>query len=163
VFTVGLIVGKSSASSAQSKRGDTGIERGGTGLEGGDIVDGGRKTAAVVGSDVSAAVEGAGDGETARLRPKGADIDVGDTGGVYHTDVGETARFGGFWGKLGGWDRARGCSEGSSSLFRCFRAVVRGPEWARAEDWANVDKRVVNDAAVALGIPACSTEVCKAS
>jgi hypothetical protein len=93
----------------------------------------------------------------------GADVDVGDAGGVYHTVDVEAIRFRGVLGKLGGWDRARGCSEGSSSLFRCSRAAVHGPEWTRAEDWANVDKRVVNDAAVALGILACSTGVCKAS
>ena len=56
-----------------------GIKRGGTGLEGGDTVDGGRKTAAVVGSDVSAAVEGAGDGETARLQPNWGEL--GQKGG----------------------------------------------------------------------------------
>jgi hypothetical protein len=110
-------MGRDSASSAQSKRvgrGETarlGPSWGALGQKGGEQDAGGEQGVLA-----------------------GADVDVGDAGGVYHTDVGETACFGGFWGKLGGWDKARGCSEGSSSLFRCFSAAVRGPEWARAEE-----------------------------
>jgi hypothetical protein len=62
----------------------------------------------------------------------GADGVVGDAGGVYHTEDTETARLQGVWGELGGWDMFRGCSAGSSRVFRCSGAVVRGPEWGRA-------------------------------
>jgi hypothetical protein len=48
-----------------------------------------------------------GDGQDAggkRGALAGADGVVGDTGGVYHTGSGETARLRGVWGKLGGWN-----------------------------------------------------------
>jgi hypothetical protein len=123
----------------------------------------------VVGSDVSAAVEGAGDGETARLWPNwgelgqmwggwdaggerevlaGADVDVGDAGGVYHTVDVETTRFRGFWGKQGGSDAFRGGSDRSPGMFRCSRAAVRGLEWGRAGNSAVVDERVDDNAVV---------------
>jgi hypothetical protein len=104
-----------------------------------------------------------GSGETVRLGPSrgergwingerrvsaGADGVVGDAGGVYQTDDAETARLRGGWGKQGGWDTFRGCSESSSSVFRCSRAVVRGLEWGRAGNSAVVDERVDDNVVV---------------
>ena len=57
------------------------------------------------------------------------------------------ARFRGVLGKLGGWDALGQCSAGSSGVFRCFRAVCRGPEGGRGGDTAVVDGRVVDDVA----------------
>jgi hypothetical protein len=97
--------------------------------------------AAVVGSDVPAAVEGVGGGEMAHFRVHwgwlgctggdgdvggewgvslGIDSAVGDVGGVCHTSGGETARLWGVWGELGCWDVFRGCSDGSGGVFRRF-------------------------------------------
>jgi hypothetical protein len=59
--------GINAASSAQSRQVDTYVERGGTGLEGGETRDGGRKTVRGGGSDISAAVKDGGNDETARL------------------------------------------------------------------------------------------------
>jgi hypothetical protein len=50
----------------------------------------------------------------------GADVDVGDAGGVYRTVDVETIHFRGFWGKQSSWDIFRGGSGGSGSMFRCF-------------------------------------------
>jgi hypothetical protein len=109
--------GINAASSAQSRQVDTYVDHGGTGLEGGETRDGGRKTVGGGGSDISAAVKGPGDGETACLGPSrggrgringerrasaGADGVVGDAGGVYQTGDAETARLRGGWGKQGG-------------------------------------------------------------
>ena len=55
------------------------------------------------------------------------------------------AHFWGVLGKLGGWDALGQCSAGSSSVFRCFRAVGRGPEEGRGGDAAVVDGRIVDD------------------
>ena len=75
--------GIDAASSAQSRRVGTGVECGGTELEGGEASDRGSKTAAGGDSDMSAVVEDGGNGKTACLRPgwgglgyKGGDGDV---------------------------------------------------------------------------------------
>jgi hypothetical protein len=118
---VGWGTGRDSTSSAQSKRGGAGIEHSSVVLGGGSTIDGGRRTTVAVGSDVPAVVEGAEWVETARLRSS--------------------------WGKVGGWEAFRGCSNGSSSVFRRFRAAAGGSEWGGA--WENtvvVDTRV-NDVA----------------
>jgi hypothetical protein len=78
-------MGRDSESSAQSKRGGAGIKHGGIGLGGCETGDGGRKTMVAGGSDMSAVVEGAGGGETARLQLS--------------------------WGELSGWDTFRGWSD----------------------------------------------------
>jgi hypothetical protein len=132
-------MGNVAASSAQSKRGGTGVELSSTGLEEVSTRYGGRETAVAGGSDMSAVVEGAGGGETARLRLSwgepgwmgsergirgergasvGADSVVGDAGGVCQTDDAETARLRGVWGDLGGWNELWGRSDGSGSMSR---------------------------------------------
>jgi hypothetical protein len=120
-------------------------------------------------SESSAQSKHVGGGETARLElawgglgqtggergARGVDGAVGDAGGVYQAGSGETARFGGFWGEQGGWLRFWGCSAGSGSMSRRFRAVARGPEWGRTGGSAVVD----DDVAVALGVSRCRTGV----
>ena len=64
---------------------------------------------------------------------------------------GETARFRVVWGKLDGWGTFRGCSGGSSVVYRHFTAVARGPERGMEGSWAVVIKHVVGDVAVFRG------------
>jgi hypothetical protein len=81
--------GIAAASSAQSRRAGTGVERGVIGLKGGGTGDGSRETVtAGVGSGQG--VEAGVDGEQGVFT--GADGVVGDAGGVYHMDDAETAR-----------------------------------------------------------------------
>jgi hypothetical protein len=87
----------------------------------------------------------------------GVVADMRGTGG------GGTTRFGGIWGKLGGWDKAWGCSDESSVVFRCFEVAARGPEWGRAGGSVVIDGRVLGDVAVALGVSWVSTKVGEAS
>ena len=56
--TAGWGMGRDSASSAQSKRVGTGVEQGGTRLEGGGTGDGGRETVTAGGSGTAADVKG---------------------------------------------------------------------------------------------------------
>jgi hypothetical protein len=136
--------GIAAASSAQSRRAGTGVERGVIGLKGGGTGDGSRET-------VTAGV-GSGQGVEA-----GVDGVVSDVAGVWDTGGGETACFGGFCGRLGGRDGDWGCSEGSGAVCRRSRAAVHKPEWGRAGDWAVVDKHVDGDVTVALRVLGCST------
>jgi hypothetical protein len=96
------VIGIDVASSAQLKHRGTGIEHGDTELRGGGTGDRGHKTVAARGSDASAAVTNGGGHETDHLW--------------------------GVWGKLGGWNRDRGCSGG---VFRRSRAAARGSEQGR--------------------------------
>jgi hypothetical protein len=81
-------MGRDSGSSAQSKRGGGGIERGSTGLGWGSTRDGGRKTAAAEGPDMLVVVEDGAGGETARLRPSCCEVGVGTScGGVLMSRV----------------------------------------------------------------------------
>ena len=113
--------GIDAVSSAQLRPVGTGVEHSGAGLEGGETRDGGRKTAAKGGSDMSMAVKDGGDKVTARLGPG--------------------------WGELGGWDMVGGCSSVSRCVLRHSWAVGCGLGWGRAGDTAVVDGHVVDDVA----------------
>jgi hypothetical protein len=51
------------------------------------------------------------------------------------------------WGEVGSWEAFRGCCNGSSSVFCCFRAAAGGSEWGRAGGSAIVDECVDGDLA----------------
>jgi hypothetical protein len=115
---------------------------------------------------VSAAVEGAEDGETTRLwRICGetGDVDrflgwVGERGGPGGCVVvatlffrrrrcssvvdSEAARLRAVWGELGNWDVLGGCSDASGSVCRRSRGVACGTEWGRAGGFIVVDDNV---------------------
>ena len=117
------VVGRHSASSAQSKRvcsGEParfGLGWGGLGQTGGE--------------------RGA----------KGVDGVVGDAGEVYHTDDAETARLRGVWGKPGGGDTSGGVCDTPGGMFLRSGAVVCVPEWGRGGGTAIIDAHAVDDVA----------------
>ena len=160
--------GINAVSSAQSRWMGTGVERGGTGLEGGGTRDRDCETVTAGGSDMVAAVKGTGFGETARLGSSwgktgctdgdrgmdgergvltGVDSVVGNTAGVYNAVGGETVRFCGFGGEQGRWDVFCGCFVGPGNVSCHFVAAVRVPVWGRAGGSTVVD----DDVAAAWG------------
>jgi hypothetical protein len=99
------MVGRDSASAAQSKHGGAGAAHISMKLRGGGIGDRGCKTAVAGGLDMSAAMVDGGGHEMAHLW--------------------------GSWGKQGGWGTFLGCSDVSRCVFRCSGAAVHGSEWDR--------------------------------
>jgi hypothetical protein len=85
------------------------------------------------------------------------DVDdvVGDVVDVWDAHGGETTRLRSHWGELGCIGSERGCSAVSSGLYCRFWAVARVPERGRAGNTANVDVRVDDDVAIALGHSRC--------
>ena len=75
---------------------------------------------------------------------------VGDAGRVWHADSSETAHLWS-WSELGWSGSEWGCSDGSGSMFHCFLAGARGPEWGRVGCLVDVD----GDVAVEWGSLRC--------
>jgi hypothetical protein len=118
----GRETGRDSASCAQSKRGEGGKTvrlRSSWGVLGCAVGDRGLDSE----QGVSTVVDGI----------------VNDAAGVWDAGGGETARFGGFCGKLGGRNRLCECFDGSRSVCRCLGAGASGPERGRGQDLGVVD------------------------
>ena len=75
------------------------------------------------------------DGEYSTVSADGGATVVSDVARV----VGPLVVSTGDWGEVGGWNRLRGCSAGSSRVFRCSWVVVCVPERCGAGDTAVVD------------------------